>query len=61
MIAIHPVFVLLVLLGGFALWVLLRHTFKHIGSAAKNLAEDTMKSMELNPSDETKEKETIEQ
>lgn len=57
MIAIHPVFVFLVLLGAFALWVLLRHTFKHIGGAAKDLAEDTMRSMEIETDTRTKEKE----
>ena len=60
MIAINPVFIFLVLLGAFAIWVLLRHTFKHIGGAAKNLAEDTMRSMEIDIDNESKEKETIE-
>lgn len=46
MIAINLVFILLALLGAAAIWVLLRHSFKHIGCAAKKLAEDTKRNDE---------------
>ena len=57
MIAINPVFMLLVLLGAAALWVLLRHSFKGIGGAAKNLVDDTKRSMEIDTELEEKDKE----
>lgn len=60
MIAINPVFILLVLLGAAAIWVLLRHSFKNIGGAAKRLVEDTKRSMEIGTDSEEKDKESIE-
>lgn len=46
MIAINLVFILLALLGAAEIWVLLRHSFKNIGWAAKKLAEDTKRNDE---------------
>ena len=46
MMVINLVFILLALLGAAAIWVLLRHSFKNIGLAAKKLAEDTKRNDE---------------
>ena len=41
----NPVFILLVLIGGFLLWILLSALYKPIGKVSEKLADDAKKAM----------------
>ena len=47
MTAIHPVFAFLVIMFGVGLWFSLRRLFRPVGGKAKDIMEDTIKSMDL--------------
>lgn len=51
----NPVFILLVLIGGFLLWILLSVLYKPIGKMSEKLADDAKKAMF---EEDEKEKET---